>query len=50
MTVETLAEVLCNLAGDNPNDDETWDAALVEARQNLDDVNSGAEPWWEVEG
>lgn len=28
---ETIAEVLCNLWGDDPNDEEAWKRALAES-------------------
>lgn len=31
--IETMAEVICNLAGDDPNDPTVWSKALAEAEQ-----------------
>ena len=49
MTRETLAELLCNFAGDNPNDETAWAAALIEADQQLEAAQRGEDgaAWWE---
>jgi hypothetical protein len=36
-SIETMAEIMCNLAGENPNDSDAWDRAMGEARQIRDD-------------
>lgn len=48
MNTTTLAEVLCNLKGSDPNDAATWRDALTDARTLLDGAARGEiEPWWE---
>ena len=37
MSRETRAEVICNLAGDDSNNEAAWQAALVEADQQIAD-------------
>jgi len=37
MSRETRAEVICNLAGEDPNNEKTWQAALIEADQQIAD-------------
>lgn len=33
--VEALAEARCNLAGEDPNNEEVWRGAVAEAREEL---------------
>ena len=62
MSVETLAEVICNeqtrgdlgaVPGDqplDPNNDEDWTLALADAREQIDAAARGElDPWWEGE-
>ena len=49
MDEETLAEVICNLQGWDPNDDELWAEGLKMARADLHDAAEGfMDAWWEV--
>jgi hypothetical protein len=50
MTRETLAEILCNLAGADPNNEQAWQEHLAEADQQLAAAAAGEiSPWWQPE-
>lgn len=51
MDQDTLAEVICNLNGWDPNDEYFWGEGLKLARADLADAVEGLiKPWWEDEG
>lgn len=50
MTTEELAEVLANLAGDDPNNEQDWARHLLDACAQISAAGRGeVEAWW-VEG
>lgn len=50
MNEETLAEIIANLNGWDPNDGNLWMEALRLARTDIQEVTEGLmAPWWDKE-